>query len=68
MKIGINTDTNLVFLEVNNGGKHGGLNTTMDMTARTARAIAGQLVANAEILEATMEEDNQGNSSGGTSA
>jgi len=41
-------------------GSGGGLSTTVSLTARTAKAVGGQLIANAEALETALEDGNLG--------
>lgn len=61
MKVGLDVTKEKIFIEV---GGDNGLSTTVSMTARTARAVGGQLIANAEALEESLEDGNLGNDDG----
>jgi len=57
MKVGLDVNKEEIFLEV---GSNNGLSTTVNMTTRTARAVGGQLIANADALDTALEEGNLG--------
>jgi len=54
VRVGLDIDKEEIFFEVVGGG----VTHVVSMTARTAKAVAGQLLATAETLE---EEINNGN-------
>ncbi len=57
MKVGLDISEETIFIEVDG---YAGTNTTFTMTSRAARAVAGQLIANAEALETALEDGNLG--------
>ncbi len=58
MRIGLDLFDEKIFVEMGSGG---GLKTTVNMSAKVARAFGAQLIANAEALDIAMEEGNLGN-------
>ena len=58
VRTGLDLATERVFLEL---GSNNGVKNTVALTSNTARALAGQLIANADALDHSLEQGYLGN-------